>query len=170
MIKAENGVIIHYNIVVDSCHLVVEAYRLDRVPRPVPCSCCHNTKRQWFRDQQPMWFVICPAFLETSEDDIKLTYNISILPHDAMQALSPEIFNKTKNDTKQQKGKKAKKAKSVSDVPKDCEKLAAHFSKLRWAANTPCMHATVPRTSLPQWFDTGDLDHCKLAWCTIGIP
>ena len=50
---------------------------------------------------------------------------------DAMQALSPEIFNKTKNDTQQQKGKKAKKAKSVSDVPKDCEKLAAHFSKLR---------------------------------------
>jgi hypothetical protein len=53
---------------------------------------------------------------------------------DAMQALSPEIFNKTKNDTNTQKGKKAKKAKkakSVSDVPKDCEKLAAHFSKLR---------------------------------------
>ena len=47
---------------------------------------------------------------------------------DAMKALSPEIFNKTKNDTKQQKGKKAK---SVPDVPKDCEKLAAHFSKLR---------------------------------------
>ena len=50
---------------------------------------------------------------------------------DAMQALSPEIFNKTKNDTAYQKGKKAKKAKSVSDVPTDCEKLAAHFSKLR---------------------------------------
>ena len=97
---------------------------------------------------------------------------------DAMQALSPEIFNNKKG----KKAKKAKKAKSVSDVPKDCEKLAAHFSKLRWAANTPCMHATEAQFRIDLTIDfiwpvkptsaanqcshlvSLDLDHCKLAW------